>query len=821
MQKAKNQSYEKFSQENVSRLCMALKTTDESQAFTTNNISEILRELAQAIIWGDKKNNASFDVFLELDMITTLESIVTNVESPSNVKAEVLRFVTLMLHNLTMKENVYYICSKNHLNKMISIDLNENDDELLSVYVSFLKSLALRCDETTVQFFFIRQLGVFPLFDYAAKLINTSDRMARGAARQVVISVARLQSTFLTSFMEKALPDILRIISKHVWLEIGILSEAVNRYHDAVGDADDATPLPTVDAIRSLTEDVLDDLLYVNDLFAVSSTVVERELRPALVTGIIDPLLALIEAPMKSSTVTRSAFAPVMQPALALCVITRWLLLGKENRIHQVLFDGLLGPKGSDPAECLLGRILSKGCMHCLSAGVVLLGAIVNVGAFNERGNMSDERLCNEIGTADRISNRDDNEVEVSPSKKQLDGDKDPAECCMGTAVDALPSYETFLRDVKSSMGSTAHREPWCICLVGALYRFITCSLLTRLSAFELSLNLLKTFVPESRERRTVSVALASLCEGVLRRRLLAYYDTLIRRKDCRSDENSGNRGLLMANKDCFRSACETLFLEMERVCNGAEPRVEYSFDKLGREVALLLPLLPYGGYSSTERLCCQRQLTSHPQRLADVQGVIGDLVSYHHRAAHSPTEQKDREFMMWASVRRMLYDTMQQEDSFILRLRKYGVQHRVGASVGRLSSTTTRFRCELVKVAVPPGKASKVVPIGKPMNMLLLETEIIFVEPRDMESTSAADIVNEPVLFPMPTVYVQAALSRTPFSVVFTYFHPDNPMRLHVAFRHSKVAQSVINTTNERSAYCRCHGAALVCGALNAEPPH
>lgn len=97
---------------------------------------------------------------------------------------------------------------------MIAIELDETDDELLSMYVSFLKTLTLRLNIDTIQFFFDANNGTFPLLHKAIKLMKSSDAMVRTAARQIVVNICQLPvdhvHTFLTS---DALDEIFTVIS--------------------------------------------------------------------------------------------------------------------------------------------------------------------------------------------------------------------------------------------------------------------------------------------------------------------------------------------------------------------------------------------------------------------------------------------------------------------------------------------------------------------------------------------------------------------------------------------------------------------------------
>ena len=146
--------------------------------------------------------------------MNTLERIVTNALLPSSAKFQVLHCITILLKNLIRSSSVYLVCSNNHINRMIAIELDETDDELLSMYVSFLKTLTLRLNVDTIQFFFDANNCTFPLLHKAIKLMKSSDAMVRTAARQIVVSICQLPVDHVHTFLASdALNEVFTLMS--------------------------------------------------------------------------------------------------------------------------------------------------------------------------------------------------------------------------------------------------------------------------------------------------------------------------------------------------------------------------------------------------------------------------------------------------------------------------------------------------------------------------------------------------------------------------------------------------------------------------------
>ncbi len=85
-----------------------------------------------------------------------------------------------------------YIFGHSFLNELIGcthFDLSQEDDELIDYYVSFLKSLTLKLNEETVNFFFNDKFKTFPLYHQAIKFYNHKESMVRTSVRTITLTI--------------------------------------------------------------------------------------------------------------------------------------------------------------------------------------------------------------------------------------------------------------------------------------------------------------------------------------------------------------------------------------------------------------------------------------------------------------------------------------------------------------------------------------------------------------------------------------------------------------------------------------------------------
>ena len=95
------------------------------------------------------------------------------------INLELINTFSFLMINIKDQVSLYYFLSGNCLNKIISKDYNNYDEEYLSYYINFLKSLSLRLDEKTLQLFYIEDLNSFALVENTLQFYNHEDSMVR------------------------------------------------------------------------------------------------------------------------------------------------------------------------------------------------------------------------------------------------------------------------------------------------------------------------------------------------------------------------------------------------------------------------------------------------------------------------------------------------------------------------------------------------------------------------------------------------------------------------------------------------------------------
>ena len=175
----------------------------------------------------------------------------------SDFMSEFLKLSSYDLYKIDLqlinKPWLYYICSNNLLNKIISKDYSKYDDEFLSYYVNFLKSLSLLLDETSITLFYIEKNNSFPLIENILKLYDHKDSMIRNVVRNTVMNIFRVKNAKIEEYFSK-LPSVL------------YFAKIVNQIKDICFELKEQIKNQNTKKISYLFDDLYDEIIYIDDL---------------------------------------------------------------------------------------------------------------------------------------------------------------------------------------------------------------------------------------------------------------------------------------------------------------------------------------------------------------------------------------------------------------------------------------------------------------------------------------------------------------------------------------------------------------------------
>ena len=249
---------------NLRKIYSELKYLQEDYDKLKNSldiICDLINLVGKYLVFEDNhKNNESFDIFDifgELDFMSEF----TRLSSYDNYKInlELINTFSFLMINMKDKMSLYYLCSGNCLNKIMSKDYNNYDEEYLTYYINFLKSLSLRLDETTIQLFYIENLNSFALVENALQFYNHEDSMVRSVVRNIILNVLKVKNPVIENYFGK-LPSIAYFadIALHLRDVCYKINEEINNNN--------------VNNILYWFDDLVDETLFIDDLLNLNLT---------------------------------------------------------------------------------------------------------------------------------------------------------------------------------------------------------------------------------------------------------------------------------------------------------------------------------------------------------------------------------------------------------------------------------------------------------------------------------------------------------------------------------------------------------------------
>ena len=75
-------------------------------------ITEVLRSVAELMIWGDQHNSAFFDYFCEKNMLGFFPKIMHQ-RTSARVKVQLIQTLSIMIQNISSEHAIFYFLSNN------------------------------------------------------------------------------------------------------------------------------------------------------------------------------------------------------------------------------------------------------------------------------------------------------------------------------------------------------------------------------------------------------------------------------------------------------------------------------------------------------------------------------------------------------------------------------------------------------------------------------------------------------------------------------------------------------------------------------------
>ena len=333
----------KLSPEYLAALCVdVVKYVESPNSIRQDVVVEAVRQMSEILVWGDATGEQKvWDVFLERNMLPVLTQLLCS-RIPVEVQIQLIQTLYIIIQNVKSSISVFYLLSGGHLNRLITFQgFNfEGEDELLSNFINFLKSVSLRLDVHTIQCFYDRDTDVFPLYVATEQFLGSKDALVRAASRAIVVHICGVDDPYIVNHVVSTaayLHKIFSIFKK----EMKLLDSYITTFEESLINVvyPTAFPLPLsnpvpIVTVAMVTDDILDDCFYFNDLLHIQKSELLYPLFTESTKAARRLHWSIMGYPLGTANCSRS---------VAIFIATNWITTLKNPELANIVLKSLAG----------------------------------------------------------------------------------------------------------------------------------------------------------------------------------------------------------------------------------------------------------------------------------------------------------------------------------------------------------------------------------------------------------------------------------------------------------------------------------------------
>lgn len=284
-----------------------------------NEINNIIETASNYLLYGESHDEPFFDTFCEYNFMAEYLYLVDEVKN-QDINLSIVKSFAFLISNLKNEVSIYFIFSNNFINHIISnINFFEYGEDFLSYYINFLKSLSLKLNATTIQFFFHKDINSFPLLENAIKLYNNPDQMINNVVSNIFLSICKLKYRPVEDYL-CSLPAIsyFEFISCRL-RDMIITFDKELRYEN----------------FRNIQDDIITNIIYIQDIFSLGIDKINYVLTNCLMYYCVLPLIvSIIQSNSLKISITLALYV--------LCLLFHYI---KDENFINILYTLVFLPK--------------------------------------------------------------------------------------------------------------------------------------------------------------------------------------------------------------------------------------------------------------------------------------------------------------------------------------------------------------------------------------------------------------------------------------------------------------------------------------------
>ncbi|CAF4560580.1 unnamed protein product [Rotaria sp. Silwood1] len=241
---------------------------------------ETLRCISEILIWGDQNDSSVFDYFLERGMLTYFLNYMRQ-KHGRYICVQVLQTLNILFENIRHETSLYYLLSNNHINNIIVHKFDFTDEEITAYYISFLKTLSLKLNTHSINFFYNERNNDFPLYVEAIKFFNHTETMVRIAVRTLTLNVYKVPDPAMHRFILNRTAT--EYFSNLIWF----IRSHILDFDNLIRNNQD---INNRGRLTCSLEEYLDHIHYLQDIFLLNVDSLNNVLKDQLMNRLLIPI---------------------------------------------------------------------------------------------------------------------------------------------------------------------------------------------------------------------------------------------------------------------------------------------------------------------------------------------------------------------------------------------------------------------------------------------------------------------------------------------------------------------------------------------------
>ena len=299
-------------------------------------LNKALGELQGILVVADRKKLAEYYThFYQLDFLSIFNALLD--KKISSVTFSILQMINFLSTNIENKELLEYIYKKkfptgiagmnfNIIDKLISLDTKKNE-EYLTYQINFIKSLTLKINIDTLNYFYDCNINQFPILTKSLSLYNYTDPLIRNVVKNIFLAIIKIENQNLREFLI-SFPINLYYSNIIFQLKNSIINLSLVNLGENEGSK-------AMNKLQKEHDFIIDTIFYIADLISLNIEKINFILINCMINEIIFPLLyTIIDKNPHSVSIYHSLYM--------LCLI---LFTIKNDFIYKVIITYLFNEK--------------------------------------------------------------------------------------------------------------------------------------------------------------------------------------------------------------------------------------------------------------------------------------------------------------------------------------------------------------------------------------------------------------------------------------------------------------------------------------------